>query len=223
MQICEDYLNKKTAICYFDEEDSAATLCLTPDIAYIIFNNETSKLVKRIDEYRSHYPISMQIHLLYFSQKIFVDWLDEVLAIYRQATKIAVLMNINSTSISEIQQVLRNMGAAEDNIILCANMLTSQGIAIELGFSPQESIYGMVADYIYANIAEYKISDRAEILTLIKPILSDCIINYRKDAFTDILVWLKANILKDEAEVRPKELRGINSETSRSKIKEIER
>ena len=49
----------------------------------------------------------------------------------------------------------------------------------------------MVADYIYTNIVEYKISDRAEILTLIKPILSDCIINYRKDAFTDILVWLK--------------------------------
>ena len=88
------------------------------------------------------------------------------------------------------------MGAAEDNIILCANMLTSQGIAIELGFSPQESIYGMVADYIYANIAECKIFDKAEILTLIKPILSDCIINYRKDAFTDILIWLKTNILK---------------------------
>lgn len=46
MQMCEDYLNRKTAICYFDEEDSTATLCLTPDIAYIIFNNETSKLVK---------------------------------------------------------------------------------------------------------------------------------------------------------------------------------
>lgn len=187
------------------------------------FSLEVEELVKRVDEYRSHYPISMQINLLYFSQKIFIDWLDEVLAIYRQATKIAALMNINSTSISEIQQVLRNMGAAEDNIIFCANMLTSQGIAIELGFSPQESIYGMVADYIYANIVEYKISDRAEIITLIKLILSDCIINYRKDAFTDILVWLKTNILKDEAEVRPKELRDINFETSRSKIKEIER
>ena len=44
--MCEDYLNRKIAICYFDEEDSTATLCLTPDIAYIIFNNETSKLVK---------------------------------------------------------------------------------------------------------------------------------------------------------------------------------
>ena len=183
------------------------------------FSLEVEELVKRVDEYRSHYPISMQINLLYFSQKIFTDWLDEFLAIYRQATKIATLMNINSTSISEIQQVLRNMGAAEDNIILCANMLTSQGIAIELGFSPQESIYGMVADYIYDNIAECKISDKAEILTLIKPILSDCIINYRKDAFTDILIWLKTNILKDEAKVRPKELRDISSETSRNKIK----
>lgn len=143
------------------------------------FSLEVEELVKRVDEYRSHYPISMQINLLYFSQKIFTDWLDEVLAIYRQATKIATLMNINSTSISEI-------------------------IAIELGFSPQESIYGMVADYIYANIAECKISDKAEILTLIKPILSDCIINYRKDAFTDILTWLKTNILKDEAKVTEK-------------------
>ena len=100
------------------------------------FSLEVEELIKRVDEYRNHYPISMQINLLYFSQKIFTDWLDEVLAIYRQATKIAALMNINSTSISKIQQVLRNMGAAEDNIILCANMLTSQGIAIELGFSP---------------------------------------------------------------------------------------
>lgn len=162
----------------------------------MMFSLEVEELVKLVDEYRSHYPISMQINLLYFSQEIFTDWLDEVLAIYRQATKIVALMNTNSTSISEIQQTLKNMGAAEDNIILCANMLTSQGIAIELGFSPQESIYGMVVDYIYANIVEYKISDRAEILTLIKPILSDCIINYRKDAFTDILVWLKTNILK---------------------------
>lgn len=36
-------------------------------------------------------------------------------------------------------------------------------------------------------------------------------------------IKLKANILKNEAEVRPKELRGINSKTSRNKIEEIER
>ena len=36
-------------------------------------------------------------------------------------------------------------------------------------------------------------------------------------------IKLKANILKDEAEVRPKELRDINPKTIRNKIKEIER
>lgn len=36
-------------------------------------------------------------------------------------------------------------------------------------------------------------------------------------------IKLKANILKNEAEVRPKELRGINSKTSKNKIEEIER
>lgn len=46
IHMCEEYLNRKTAICYFDEEGTTAVLCLTPDEAYIIFNKNTLCLVK---------------------------------------------------------------------------------------------------------------------------------------------------------------------------------
>lgn len=44
--MCEEYLNRKTASCYFDEEGTTSVLCLTPDEAYIIFNKNTLCLVK---------------------------------------------------------------------------------------------------------------------------------------------------------------------------------
>ena len=48
------------------------------------FSLEVEELVKRVDEYRSHYPISMQINLLYFSQKIsLIGWMKSLLFIGR--------------------------------------------------------------------------------------------------------------------------------------------
>lgn len=46
IHMCEEYLNRKTASCYFDEEGTTAVLCLTPYEAYIIFNKNTLCLVK---------------------------------------------------------------------------------------------------------------------------------------------------------------------------------
>lgn len=46
IHMCEEYLNRKTASCYFDEEGTTDVLCLTPYEAYIIFNKNTLCLVK---------------------------------------------------------------------------------------------------------------------------------------------------------------------------------
>lgn len=49
MDMCEDYLKKQSAICLFDEEGSTATLSLTTNNAFIIYDGamlEVAKLEK---------------------------------------------------------------------------------------------------------------------------------------------------------------------------------
>lgn len=161
-------------------------------------SKEFHNLVKKMDEYRKHYPIAMQINIMYFDQKLFADWVEEVFSIYRQAVKTIKAVRSYEPRTWEARKIQN-----KDIVALALSgayppysaqipfddigHIIFISIDLELGFSLEESVYGIITDYIHGNIPEYKKMDRNELFKAVELTAFKYIIEDSKDVFSSIL------------------------------------
>ena len=167
-------------------------------------SKEIEKLLKKINEYREHYPIKMQINILYLNQRLFANWVEEVFNIYKQVVSVLKTIHTYESHTWEVRKLqdrdiiaVALFGAYKnrtdtdlydniDNIFFAA-------VDIELGFNMEESAYGVIADYILENITKYKDTDKKVLLEKLQTFAPKYIIESKPDAFFGLLTDLAVN------------------------------
>lgn len=182
-------------------------LMVRADILSDVFpeiSREINDLLEQIVLYREHYPIAMQTNIMYFNQRIFADWVEEVFNIYKQALNVLKTIHTYESHTWEVRKLqnrdiiavalfgaYKNRTDTElfDNI----DNIVFMSIDLELGLSLEESAYGIITGYIKGNIPKYKKTDRNKLLEAVKTYAPKYIMEDTKDAFFNILTDLSLN------------------------------
>lgn len=168
------------------------------DILNDNFPEVSKKIYALLEEIENYQTIYDDTDFNIMNQRVFAKWVDDVFGIYN--TVLQILIDIHTYESYEWKPIklqerdiiaVALLGAYKNrtDTELFDNIDNIFFVTLDfaLNFNPEESAYGIIADYIKANQNSCKDTDRESILESLKSFAPEYIMNAVPDAFFKIL------------------------------------